>query len=63
MRVIVDKELCIGCEACIDLCPEAFEMRDDVAASKFEKEIPRELEKAVREAAESCAVAAIIIEE
>ena len=26
---VVDYELCIGCESCVELCPEVFEVRDD----------------------------------
>ncbi len=29
---IVDQEACIGCGACIDACPEVFELRDDQKA-------------------------------
>jgi len=25
----VDHDLCIGCEVCVELCPEVFEMRED----------------------------------
>ncbi len=63
MKVYVDKELCIGCEACVDICPEVFEIRDDLAVVKLDDDVPEDLEAAVEEAAESCAVEAIIIED
>lgn len=63
MRVRIDKDLCIGCEACIDICPEVIEMQDDIAICKIEDDIPEELEEAVREAAEACPSEAIEIEE
>jgi ferredoxin len=28
---IVDEDTCIGCGACIDACPEVFELRDEKA--------------------------------
>jgi len=31
-KPVVDPELCIGCESCVELCPEVFEVRDDVKA-------------------------------
>ncbi len=27
-RVIIDTEECIGCESCVELCPEVFEFDD-----------------------------------
>jgi len=63
MRVFVDKELCIGCEACVDICPEIFEIQDDIAVVKIDDDVPEDLEAAVEEAAEACAVEAITIEE
>lgn len=34
MKVRIDDDLCIGCETCIDICPEIFEMSDDIAMTK-----------------------------
>jgi ferredoxin len=28
-KVVVDQELCIGCGACANLCPELFELQED----------------------------------
>ncbi len=63
MKVYVDKELCIGCEACVDICPEVFEIQDDVAVVKLDDDVPEDLEAAVEEAAEACAVEAIVVED
>jgi len=62
MKVRVDEEACVGDETCVEICPEIFEMHGDVAVTKME-EVPEELEAACREAAESCPVEAILIEE
>ena len=29
VKPIVDQELCIGCGACVDLCPEVFELQNE----------------------------------
>jgi ferredoxin len=62
MKVRVDEEACVGDETCVEICPEIFEMQGDVAVTKME-EVPEELEGACKEAAESCPVEAILIEE
>lgn len=62
MRVLIDPELCMGCENCVDLVPEVFEMKDDLAAV-IEEEIPDNLEDKVKEAIEICPVEAIKIDE
>jgi len=62
MKVRVDKETCVGDETCVEICPEIFEMEEDVAVAKME-EVPEELEEKCKEAADSCPVEAIIIEE
>jgi ferredoxin len=62
MKVRVDEETCVGDETCVEICPEIFEMQGDVAIAKME-EVPEELESSCKEAAESCPVEAILIEE
>ena len=62
MKVTVDEETCIGCEVCVDTCPEVFEMADDKARAKA-NEVPKDVVKSCREAAENCPVEAIQIED
>ena len=62
MKVRVDKELCDGFQNCIAICPEVFEMEDDVAVAMVE-EVPEDLQEKCRDAAETCPAEAIIIEE
>lgn len=62
MRVRVDAELCTGCGLCVEKCPEVFEMDGSIALTKLEF-VPTALEAACREAAESCPVSAIAIEQ
>jgi ferredoxin len=62
MKVHVDKDACVGDETCIAICPEIFEMADDVARAKIEN-VPKDLQDSCREAADACPVEAIIIEE
>ena len=59
--VKVDEELCTGCGVCADTCPDVFEL-DDVAKVKV-AEVEGELLDCAKEAAESCPVEAIQIEE
>ncbi len=62
MKVRVDQDLCVGDETCVTLCPEVFEMEGDVAKTKME-DVPPELQKSCREAADACPVEAIIVDE
>ncbi len=60
MKVRIDDDLCIGCETCIDICPEIFEMSDDIAMTKMDN-VPKDLQESCSEAVDSCAVEAIIL--
>jgi ferredoxin len=62
MKVKVDEETCVGCGACVDICPEVFEMDEDVAVTKIE-DVPADLQDSCNEAAEACPVEAIIVED
>ncbi len=28
MPVIIDEDACMGCESCVEICPDVFEMND-----------------------------------
>ena len=62
MEAKVDKDLCTGCDLCVDTCPEVFEMGDDTARVKASP-VPRDAEDRCREAKDACPVEAISIEE
>lgn len=51
---------CISCGRCVEICPEVFEMGDDIAVVKV-GEVPTEHEDAVRQAADECPTSAIIV--
>ncbi len=59
MEVFVDPEICIGCGACIDVCPEVYDWDDEGKARNQLEEVPSSLEGCAREGLESCPVEAI----
>jgi ferredoxin len=62
MKVRIDKDLCSGDEICVEICPEVFEMEDDIAICKME-DVPEDVQEKCREAADECPSEAIIIED
>jgi len=58
-KVVVDKDLCIGCGACASIEPDVFEIEDDGLACAIKDEINDD----VKMAADSCPTDAIKIEE
>ncbi|HZK83729.1 MAG TPA: ferredoxin [Desulfosporosinus sp.] len=59
----VDKDACIGCGACPEICPEIFKMEDDGLAAAYKNPVPGEFLESAKEAAEGCPTEAIHIEE
>lgn len=62
MRVRVDADACVGDGSCAEICPQVFVMEGDLAVVKADV-VPDDAEDVCREAADSCPVEAIIIEE
>ena len=62
MKGYVDKDICIGCELCHDICPQVFKMDDDGKAIADENEIQDSVIEFAKEAEQQCPVEAIKIE-
>ncbi|MFL0195607.1 ferredoxin [Clostridium sp. WILCCON 0269] len=62
MNAVVDKDTCISCGLCPDVCPDVFNMDDDGKAVAIVDEVPKESEASAEEAAEGCPVSAITVE-
>jgi len=73
MKIVHEKSKCIGCGACVSICPEHFKMKEDGKAfleeSKLIDEQSDKYEKEVvdvgcaKEAADNCPVQCIEIKE
>jgi len=63
MNATVDADICTGCGLCPSLCPEVFELNDDGIAEVIATPVPSDAEDSCRQAAESCPVDAISIEQ
>lgn len=50
-RVVIDEAECIGCESCVEICPEAFRLNED-AISEFISQDG--LEQCIQAAIETC---------
>ena len=59
MKATVNAGECTGCELCVSVCPEVFEMDGSVAKAKAE--VPASAAAACKEAADSCPVSCITI--
>ncbi|MDK2919048.1 MAG: ferredoxin [Candidatus Petromonas sp.] len=63
MKVKVDKDTCIGCGMCEGICPKVFKMNSEGTADVTVENPDGEAKECAKEAADSCPVEAIIIEE
>jgi ferredoxin len=58
MKFIVKEDVCIGCGLCESLCPNVYEMRDNIAKIKI-ADVPPEDMKCAEQAMKDCPVEAI----
>ncbi|HZI95561.1 MAG TPA: ferredoxin [Candidatus Paceibacterota bacterium] len=59
MKIKIDKQKCLGCGVCINLCPEVFELKD--GKSEIKEKVDLEKNKdCIKEAIYSCPVTAIV---
>ena len=58
MKAIVNKDTCIGCGLCVNICPEVYRMEEDKAVV-FVDVVPKASEATCKEAADGCPVTAI----
>jgi len=59
MKIKIDKQKCLGCGVCINLCSEVFELKD--GKSKIKEKVDLEKNKdCIKEAIDSCPVTAIV---
>lgn len=63
MIVIVDADACTGCGLCPSLCPEVFQLNDEGIAEVIASPVPADVEDSCRQAAESCPVDAITMQQ
>lgn len=59
MKLVVDKDICIGCGACAAICPDVFEIDEDGLAVSVVNEINEEVMEDAIDAKEGCPVNAI----
>ncbi|WP_461211186.1 ferredoxin [Desulfocurvus sp. DL9XJH121] len=57
MAIRIDEDECMGCESCVELCPDVFEMNDD--GDKAVVKDPGSSADCVDEAIDSCPAEAI----
>lgn len=59
MKVVVNRDNCIGCGACEAICPEVFQLDDEGLSTVVCENFEEVDESTIKEAVESCPTSAI----
>jgi ferredoxin len=62
MKAKIDRDGCISCGLCPEVCPEVFQMADDGKAEVIVEQVPAGHEGHAEEAADGCPVSVISVE-
>jgi ferredoxin len=62
MKAKIDRDGCISCGLCPEVCPEVFRIADDGRAEVYVDEVPAGKEGEAEEAADGCPVSVISVE-
>lgn len=62
MKAFVDRDTCIGCEACVGTCPEVFSMDEEGKSVPIKEDIPNDILGSAQDARDGCPVSAISID-
>ena len=60
MKVIVDKDACIGCGLCAQMAPDVYDMQGDIAVVKV-SDVSAAQAADAKSAADQCPVSAIAV--
>jgi len=63
MKAFVDKEGCISCGICVNMCPDVFQFDEDEKSTVVMDPIADEALESAQAAADSCPVSVIAIDE
>lgn len=61
MRIVINKQACIGCEICVNTCPEVFMEWGLHMRTTFDVKDPERYKRLVEQAVEDCPARAISI--
>lgn len=62
MKAFVDRDGCIGCQACAETCPEVFSMDSENLSVPIKEDIPEEVLDSAKDARDGCPVSVISID-
>lgn len=62
MKAKVDRDTCIGCGLCEDICPQVFKLDEESISTVIVDAVPTEYEQCTNEAVDECSVGAISVE-